>query len=153
MNYNDSQNQLNQRNNRNIIDSTNPNQQDCYFFLYSQCNRNNCPYRHCQAAKETKEICYLFQNKEICDGSCMKRHSKYHLEKKKDNIMCYFDLNGQCTKPNCEYKHKNQENNNFENKLEKLNIAKKNLEKSNLSENEKQEIIDRILQELRKGGF
>ncbi|KAF7702851.1 Zinc finger CCCH domain-containing protein 11A [Cucumispora dikerogammari] len=182
MNYNNSPEHNNyntQRKNRHVIDHTNPNQQDCYYFLYSKCDRPSCPFRHSIEARTTQEICPLYQRKVMCNGACMKRHSTYHLERKRDSIMCYFDTNDQCRKPNCEYQHRNPKRNignqilnqrssnfdlkdtnskteleeDFVSRMEKLNVAKKNIEKSNLSESEKQEIIDRILQELRRGGF
>lgn len=80
--------------------------EDCYYFLYSNCKKgDSCIYRHCNAAKSNTTLCPEWANTKKCKIDCPMRHSFYHIQKKE---YCYFETTEQgCTKPNCEYKHRN----------------------------------------------
>ncbi|ELA40892.1 uncharacterized protein VICG_02072 [Vittaforma corneae ATCC 50505] len=83
--------------------------EDCYYFLYSTCKRgSNCGYRHNPMAKTNTTLCPQWASTKKCTLDCPMRHSLYHLQKKRSEDFCYFENTEQgCTKPYCEFKHKN----------------------------------------------
>lgn len=83
--------------------------EDCYYFLYSSCKKGvDCVYRHIPAAKANTTLCPEWANTKKCNVECPMRHSLYHLNRKRQDDLCYFEITEQgCTKSNCEFKHRN----------------------------------------------
>ena len=80
--------------------------EDCYFFLYKNCKNTNCTFRHSELARQSNELCERFANKQHCTVDCPKRHSFYHLNKRRGNEMCYWETQDRgCIKEYCEFKH------------------------------------------------
>lgn len=83
--------------------------EDCYYFLYSQCSKPDCVFRHCLNAKENPILCKTWKLKKQCKIDCPFRHSTYHLNKKRHEMMCYWEKTTGCTKEYCEFRHENSE--------------------------------------------
>lgn len=47
---------------------------DCYFFYYSTCTKDNCPFRHCEEAKSSETVCRLWQEGRCSQTTCRFRH-------------------------------------------------------------------------------
>ncbi|KAM0680207.1 hypothetical protein GINT2_001591 [Glugoides intestinalis] len=115
--------------------------EDCYYFLYSTCKKSSeCVYRHNPAAKENKTLCPEWANSKKCRVDCPMRHSLYHLNKKRQDDLCYFEITEQgCTKQNCDFKHRNPVKDAW--KEEKLNYIPQNV---NSSFEQEYDIVDNI---------
>lgn len=85
--------------------------EDCYYFLYSSCRMGDkCAYRHSEACRTNLVTCRNWKAKRECAPSCSFRHSEYHLKKKREDEMCYWETKPSgCTKERCEYKHADPE--------------------------------------------
>ncbi|XP_068170956.1 zinc finger CCCH domain-containing protein 11A [Antennarius striatus] len=78
---------------------------DCYFFYYSTCTKgDSCPFRHCEAAMGSENVCNLWK-----DGRCFRTTCKFrHMEitKKRKEILCYWENQAAgCQKPHCAFFH------------------------------------------------
>ncbi|XP_051829982.1 zinc finger CCCH domain-containing protein 11A-like [Antechinus flavipes] len=81
------------------------NQEDCYFFFYSTCNKGDrCPFRHCEAALGNETVCTLWQKGRCFRQVCRFRHME--IEKKRSEIPCYWENQPKgCQKLNCAFHH------------------------------------------------
>lgn len=92
------------------------NREDCFYFLYSTCTKGtDCPFRHQENCRKNETLCREWENKNTCSNTkCSSRHSLYHLDKKRSEISCYWEMNGGCKKMHCPFKHEHlpKDNNN-----------------------------------------
>lgn len=122
--------------------------EDCYYFLYSNCKRGDtCIYRHCLEAKTSTKLCPEWEKTKKCSLNCPFRHSYYHLQKKRSNDMCYFEETPQgCTKPYCEYKHKDTSRDIWKNEIESPNMPEKN--ERSINTNMDNDMNDKVLYQI-----
>lgn len=85
----------------------NNQQEDCFYFLYSTCTKGTtCPFRHQEGCKKNEVLCREWELTKMCsDLGCTGRHSLYHLDKKRSEIHCYWEIHGGCKKDHCPFKH------------------------------------------------
>ncbi|ORD93709.1 ZC11A [Enterospora canceri] len=84
--------------------------EDCYYFLYSTCQRGQeCGFRHNLLSKQCNILCDEWDRTGSCREECPLRHSRYHLKKSRVDEMCYWENHGGCKKRFCEFKHENEE--------------------------------------------
>ncbi|EPR80028.1 hypothetical protein SLOPH_1726 [Spraguea lophii 42_110] len=130
--------------------------EDCYFFLYSKCNKSDCKFRHSNSAKENTVLCKTWDKKKICRVDCLFRHSKYHLVKNRKGEMCYWETQSQgCTKEHCEFKHVDEKRDEWKTgKIKTLEeIKKKKIEKIKDGKDEEdisEDLADKDLDEIEK---
>lgn len=91
------------------MDNSEKQTEDCYYFIQSSCKKDrDCTYRHSNDAKQSTQLCPEWERTKKCRHDCPLRHNTFPVQKKKGDEYCYFEDKGAgCTKPNCEYKHKN----------------------------------------------
>ncbi|XP_040539097.2 zinc finger CCCH domain-containing protein 11A-like isoform X3 [Gallus gallus] len=57
---------------------------DCYFYFYSTCTKgDSCPFRHCEAALGSEQVCRLWVEGRCSSGNCKFRHMRIDDEKAK----------------------------------------------------------------------
>lgn len=85
--------------------------EDCYYYLYSSCRRgHDCTFRHSPDARASTKICPEWEKTRRCTVDCPLRHNTHQVQRRKADEYCYFeDKEPGCTKPFCEFKHKNPE--------------------------------------------
>lgn len=84
--------------------------EDCYYFLYSKCARgDSCAFRHSEAAKMSSLTCSAWEKGIPCANDCPYRHSLHHLKKRREDMDCYWEARGGCTKEGCAYRHRDKE--------------------------------------------
>ncbi|XP_046783526.1 zinc finger CCCH domain-containing protein 11A-like [Gallus gallus] len=78
---------------------------DCYFYFYSTCTKgDSCPFRHCEAALGSEQVCRLWVEGRCSSGNCKFRHMR--IDKKRSEIPCYWeDQPGGCQKAHCAFLH------------------------------------------------
>lgn len=83
--------------------------EDCFYFLNSSCRKGDeCVYRHSVEAKNSTVICPKWAATGRCTADCPMRHTNPQVARRKPDEMCYFETTEQgCTKPNCEFRHRN----------------------------------------------
>lgn len=132
---------------------------DCYYFLYSKCrDPSNCQFRHSYSAKENAITCETWAKKKTCSATCPYRHSLYHENKPRKNEYCYWETKGGCKKELCEFKHVNQQKDDWKNaKIHSLDELKARKVKLQELKNEcekgvprKREDINNVEQKLKE---
>lgn len=65
-------------------------------------------FRHSPEARTCTRLCPEWERTRICTVDCPLRHNTYQIQKKRAEEYCYFEDKEQgCTKPFCEFKHRN----------------------------------------------
>lgn len=83
--------------------------EDCYYYLHTNCKKGpDCIFRHSAEAKMSTRLCPEWEQTRRCTVDCSLRHSTYQVQRKKADEYCYFEDKEQgCTKPFCEFRHRN----------------------------------------------
>ncbi|XP_042726443.1 uncharacterized protein LOC122179601 [Lagopus leucura] len=78
---------------------------DCHFYFNSVCFKgDSCPFRHCEAALGSEEVCKLWMQGRCSSSDCRLRHTK--IDKKRSEIPCYWENQpGGCQKAHCPFLH------------------------------------------------
>ena len=81
------------------------NNDDCYFYYYSVCNKGeSCGYRHEPAARAQEVVCTFWKQGKCSKPHCIYRHME--LDKKRNVIPCFWEKQPSgCTKPHCPFLH------------------------------------------------
>eukprot|EP00076_Gallus_gallus_P031408 XP_015157489.1 zinc finger CCCH domain-containing protein 11A-like isoform X1 [Gallus gallus] len=65
---------------------------------------DSCPFRHCEAALGSEQVCRLWVEGRCSSGNCKFRHMR--IDKKRSEIPCYWeDQPGGCQKAHCAFLH------------------------------------------------
>ncbi|XP_052546370.1 zinc finger CCCH domain-containing protein 11A-like [Tympanuchus pallidicinctus] len=78
---------------------------DCHFYFNSVCFKgDSCPFRHCEAALGSEEVCKLWMQGRCSSSDCRLRHTK--IDKKRSEIPCFWENQpGGCQKAHCPFLH------------------------------------------------
>ncbi|XP_074878345.1 uncharacterized protein LOC142028341 [Buteo buteo] len=78
---------------------------DCYFYVYSTCDKgDSCSFRHCAAALGNERVCRLWQEGRCFKTTCRFRHME--VDKKRSEVPCYWENQpAGCQKSNCAFRH------------------------------------------------